>query len=171
MLYWAYGSNLCKAAMARRCPRARPFDVLTVPDGALVFRSVADVVSRPGSSVPGGLWEITRRCEAALDRYEGVASDYYLKKYFRLQVNGRERRCLYYIMNPIYRGVAPPSEGYLETIIEGYNDFGLDTAALNTAVEESWSNKRITRQVRESRARRGGRAARLGDYFSRNNPP
>lgn len=165
MLYWAYGSNLNKAAMAVRCPAARPFSRLTVGDGRLLFRGVADVQPCEGREIPGALWEITRDCERALDLYEGVASGFYVRRWLRLRIDGAERPALYYVMSPDRIGVAPPSEPYLETIIEGYRDFGLDLEQLDRSVRESWDEKHLTPRIRRHRVRRGGDVARWEDYF------
>jgi gamma-glutamylcyclotransferase (GGCT)/AIG2-like uncharacterized protein YtfP len=152
-LYWAYGSNLNVAAMKRRCPKAKKFEALTVEDGALVFRGVADVVVRKGSQVKGGLWWITKECEANLDMYEGVAGGLYLKRYLLLKVKGKEQRALYYVMRTD-RGVMPPNEHYLETIAQGYRDFGLDLAYLDVALHESWRDKKVTPLLRERHDRK-----------------
>lgn len=160
MYYWAFGSNLCKRHMRVRCPAANPVGPMTVDDAALIFRGVADVTVRKESIVPGGLWRITRECEAALDRYEGVSSRLYLKRYLTIKVKGKIEDCLFYQMST-HRGVMPPSEGYLGTILEGYRDFDLDTDILNAAVEESWGTKKVTPFLKERHLRRGGRLARL----------
>lgn len=165
MLYWAYGSNLNRAAMAERCPGARMVGPLTIKGGALVFRGVADVILRDDSAIPGGVWEINQEDERELDLYEGVRSGLYRKLYLRLAVDGRERRCLYYAMSPDRYGIAPPSEPYLETIMEGYRDFGLPMERLEAAVMESWEDKRLTPRIARHRRRRGGKVARVEKYF------
>jgi hypothetical protein len=150
-LYWAYGSNLNKAHMAQRCPGATPVAKLTLPRARLVFRSVADVVYDAESNCPGGLWRISREDEAALDRYEGVAGGLYEKRYILVRIGGREERCLLYTMRS--REVAPPGQGYLATIVQGYKDFGLDLAYLDRTVEAAWDEKAIGPDVRRRRAR------------------
>ena len=141
--YWAYGSNLNVAQMKLRCPKAKVVGPFPLEDGALVFRGVADVEGRKGSVVPGGLWKITPECEAALDRYEGVAWKMYDKRYIVLKMpNGKVVDCLFYKMRS--SGIMPPSEAYLSSIIQGYKDFGLDMSYLEQAVEHSWSKKNKT---------------------------
>lgn len=71
ILYFAYGANTNAGSMARRCPAARAVATCTIPDHALVFRGVADVVVRKGFTVRGVMWEITEECERALDAFEG----------------------------------------------------------------------------------------------------
>jgi AIG2-like family len=146
-LYWAYGANLNVDSMARRCPGAEPVAALVMPNGALVFRGVADVVVRKGSEVHGGLWWITPACERSLDRFEGVSSGLYLKRELVVRLSKVPHKCLFYQM-AMSTGVMPPSEHYLDTIAEGYRDFGLDLDALDEAVQESWVGKKVTSVLR-----------------------
>lgn len=158
LLYWAYGSNLNVKEMAIRCPGAKKVQALALPNGALVFRGVADAVYREGSTVHGGLWLITKEHEAFLDRYEGVSSKLYSKCYLKLLVNGEERQCLYYQMNE--QGIYPPSDSYVERIAQGYRDFGLPMEALDAALQESWGSKQPTQYLIKRHVRRGGKLAK-----------
>ncbi len=153
-LYWAYGSNLNVKAMKVRCPGAKKIRALSLDDGALIFRGVADAIFREGSTVHGGLWSITADNERSLDAYEGVSGNLYRKEYLKLLVDGEERDCLYYQMNS--QGIMPPSENYLNVILDGYKDFGLPLEALEAAWDESWGNKKPTRQLRRRHKTRGG---------------
>lgn len=161
-LYWAYGSNLNVAAMDERCPGAHKLRALKLPEFALVFRGVADVVHRKGARAYGGLWWINHRHEATLDTYEGVNSGFYLKRYAKLHFEGIKEpvRTLYYQMS-MRRGVMPPSEPYLNTIAQGYRDFGLPLEALEAALQEAWEDKKVTPVLRVRHARRGGKMARV----------
>jgi len=166
-LYWAYGSNLNFAHMNRRCPAAEPVADLTVKHAALVFRGVADVTDRRGSSVPGGLWRITRECERSLDSYEGVSSRAYLKRFFTVVLpNGQWEDVLFYQMSAKH-GVMPPTESYLATILRGYHDFSLPVAVLDAALQEAWNEKQVTRYLRERHVRRGSPALASARYLER----
>lgn len=153
-LYWAYGSNLCHRSMRTRCPDAVPLDRLDVNDASLIFRGVADVTIRKGQFVPGGLWRISEEDERNLDRYEGVASRLYLKRYLPIKRGGKLRRVLFYQMRTD-RGVMPPSHFYVQVIAQGYRDFGLPEDVLDRAVRASWSDKEVTPMLRERHERRG----------------
>ena len=121
IFYWAYGSNLSAAQMRRRCPSAIKYGPMTVHDCALVFRGVADVTIREGSSTQGGLWQITADCERELDAWEGVGKKRrgaYMKRYFRIKIKGRLYTCLFYQMRAT-EGVMPPSESYIATLAKG----------------------------------------------------
>lgn len=142
--YWAYGSNLSFAQMRSRCPFARPFDKLSLTDGELTFRGYADVESAEGGRIEGGLWKITDLCQRTLDRFEGVGTGKnYEKRYLMLRINGRDEKCLYYRMVHQF-GVMPPTDKYLKTIEQGYEDFGLDKRLLDEALARSWNEKAKT---------------------------
>lgn len=152
-LMWAYGSNLNKAQMAHRCPAARSLGARWLPNARLVFRSVADVVYDASERCPGGLWRITPEDEIALDAYEGVSGGLYEKQHLLVRWKGKPEKMLIYTM--LSDAIAPPGEGYLNVIAQGYRDFGLPLDYLDRAVEASWDDKHITEDVRRRRARPG----------------
>lgn len=150
---WAFGSNLCVEQMQQRCPDAKVYSALILPNAILRFRGVADVAYLKGAECPGGLWEISERDEAALDRYEGVSADprrpgLYVKKYFEVELRDEgdvKARVLYYQMSEI--GIMPPSQHYLDVIAQGYRDFGLPMERLERALAHSWNRKRKTQSL------------------------
>lgn len=155
-LMWAFGSNLNVDQMHRRCPAARPLEPLAVPNAVLRFRSVADVAYLRGAECPGGLWRITRACEAALDRYEGYRADgsgLYAKRYLTVAYHGERVKVLYYQMTTL--GIFPPSRGYYDVIARGYADFGLDLEPLERALEHAWDRQRKTTGIARRYALKG----------------
>lgn len=159
-IYFAYGSNLNRDQMARRCPDAVPLDSLELPGARLVFRGVADVVFEDGATCPGGLWQITPACEAELDRYEGFQPDgggMYRKVYVPVEgLPDGETEVMLYVMNST--GIMPPAVWYYNAIAEGYEDFGLSPIELRKALKHSHDAKRPT-HVERKRMRRNGRPA------------
>lgn len=137
MIYMAYGSNLNMKQMEYRCPDAEPLGHMMLPDYKLVFRGVADIVKCSNSRVPVGLWSITKECEAALDEYEGFPV-MYRKSYVQL-ISGK--KALIYQMNS--KNIRVPSEHYFKVILEGYDDFGIDTPPLYEALTESYEQSSI----------------------------
>ncbi len=133
-LYMAYGSNLNLGQMARRCPTARVVGTAMLEGYQLLFNGVATIVPREGAVVPVGIWEIDKRCEEALDRYEGYPS-LYRKETLTVELKGEQVDAMVYIMNR--DRPALPAYSYYETIEDGYNDVGLDTAHLRKAIEET----------------------------------
>lgn len=151
-LYIAYGSNLCKGAMRSRCPNAQPVGRILLTNSKLVFRGVADLEYAPNSVTPCGIWRVTPDCEHALDRYEGIGSGFYYRDLnIRLRFRGNSERALVYLMRS--EGIYPPSQGYVNVIRKGYEDFGLDQSYLDEAIEHSFESKSPDRQTRERRVR------------------
>jgi len=152
-LYLAYGSNLNKRQMRFRCPTARPLGKVMLADAKLVFRGCADIAYSPGDVAPCGLWQIGPEDERNLDAYEGVAGGLYFKEYVELRRKGKPhpQPALIYVM--LTDGIYPPSQNYANSIREGYANFGLDTAFLDRAIEESYDEKNPDHQTRQRRER------------------
>lgn len=151
-LYLSYGSNLCRRSMRIRCPDAKPVGKILLTNSRLVFRGVADVEYCPGSKTPCGIWHISQRDEDALDRYEGVNSGFYYKEYgIKVKLKGEEYNPLIYLMRS--EGVYPPSQGYVDTLRRGYEDFQLDQSYLDDAIEHSYNAKSPDEQTRSRRQR------------------
>ena len=155
-LYLAYGSNLAKSQMRRRCPSARALGSIMLKDAKLVFRGVADVIYSAGSQVPVGVWRIYRDDEEALDRYEGIRSGYYSKELVELD-DGSE--ALLYVMNS--KGIYPPTQQYYDIVRQGYRDFGLDMDYLHKALAESYERKKPTEATERRRAKQQRNLQRL----------
>lgn len=155
-LMWAFGSNLNMRAMQERCPKAEPLEPLYLPNGLLVFRGVADVEGKTDERkiVAGGLWKVTPECIRALDRYEGVSSGLYSKKYLVIKIRGEIKAVLFYKMEN-ERGIMPPWDAYFDVIAEGYRDFGLDERFLLDARARSWAEKRKTPHLNQRWERKG----------------
>jgi gamma-glutamylcyclotransferase (GGCT)/AIG2-like uncharacterized protein YtfP len=136
-LYGAYGSNLNKDQMTLRCPSAKPVASYELKGHLLKFRGVADVECAAKDSVVAlGLWRITKSCEEALDRYEGVANNFYTKKFIYTHYG---KVMIYVMCDQI--GIYPPSNFYLDGIAKGYFDFDLDNTLLKDALTNSYTNE------------------------------
>ena len=130
MLYIAYGSNMNRRQMARRCPKARPLAAIWLTGWRLVMKRVADIEPDPHALTPAALWEITRSCERALDAYEGFPHLYIKERISMALPNGRRAKPMAYVMSgPRQRDYGPASDGYLASIADGYRDFGFDDLA------------------------------------------
>lgn len=139
-LYIAYGSNLDRGQMARRCPTAEVVCSGMLYGHELLFRgsqfgAVATVVPKPGACVPVLVWKIKPSDERALDLYEGYPH-LYRKENLSVTMDGRERDIMAYVMTG-EREYGVPARSYYETIARGYADAGFDTGVLNEAVQES----------------------------------
>ena len=136
-LYGAYGSNLNKAQMRYRCPKALPCETLVLNNHTLVFRGVADIEEVRGQSVTLGLWMITERCERALDRYEGFPH-LYTKQF----IDTAAGQVMVYTMCD-QSDVHPPSHNYLASICKGYDDFAIDRELIKPALDHSYTKQAI----------------------------
>lgn len=139
-LYVAYGSNLNIRQMKHRCPTAKLYGTGEIKNYELQFKghpgsAFATIAPKEDASVPVAVWEIQARDEMSLDRYEGYPSHYF-KQNIPVQLDGEEVNAMVYIMN-LKMGFGLPSPYYYQTVHEGYNDCGLNTDVLDTAVKES----------------------------------
>lgn len=140
-LYGAYGSNLNIEQMQMRCPLAEPVGTMVLHGWELKFRGVADIEASKSGAVPLGLWRITERCEQALDIYEGYPR-LYTKETIGVKGIKDElgtSKVMLYMMNS--DSVYPPSMPYLDTILKGYNDFGLPEDYLKNALKDSYARE------------------------------
>jgi gamma-glutamylcyclotransferase (GGCT)/AIG2-like uncharacterized protein YtfP len=138
--YIAYGSNLNMAQMAYRCPDALPCGSGVLRDYELLFRghpggAYATVEPCTGSSVPVGVWRITKRCERALDRYEGFPS-LYRKQTVSVETAHGTVEGIVYIMNDIYPP-AQPMQYYIDVCLDGYDDFYLNKEIFRAALRKN----------------------------------
>ncbi len=117
MKYFAYGSNLNQKYMQWRCKDAVCLGTFMLQGYQLVFRFYADIIPSQDNAIKGGLWEISENDETALDRYEGYPDLY--EKYY-------EGDIMFYRMCDENRNYGLPSNGYLEDLLAGMEDFGLD---------------------------------------------
>ena len=131
-LYFAYGENLNRAHMALWCPDAVSISRATLADHRLVFRPWTDIVPSPGDRVLGALYEIGPRDLAAIDEYEEVPV-LYQRIHVTVQTDSGPIRTIAYQMTPGHPPTMPP-EDYLNLILQGYQDWELDTSALTVIV-------------------------------------
>lgn len=130
-LYLAYGSNLNVDQMKFRCPDSYIVGTANMA-GKLVFRrGYLTVEPCAGSTVPLGVWSISKADELSLDRYEGFPR-FYRKETKLVTAHGESLEAIIYIMNDGFP-ITPPSSRYYKTVAEGYNDFGFDEKILARA--------------------------------------
>ena len=135
MLYIAYGSNINLPQMSFRCPHSKVVGTAVVKGWELEFRGVATIVPKPETEVPVLLWELDPRDIPALNRYEGFPH-LYRQSEIDVELNGKTVKGMAYLMN---RGqISPPSQGYLQTIWDGYKANGMDTSHLVEAAARAY---------------------------------
>ncbi len=134
MLYFAYGSNLNHFQMKRRCKDSIFLKKYNLKDFKLTFRSkyrAADIERKKNSTVPGGIFEISKSDEKKLDLYEDFPI-LYKKIYF----NYYNKKMMTYTMvdKTEFRY---PTERYLNVVKRGYKDCNLDLKYLITALKNT----------------------------------
>lgn len=143
--YFAYGSNCNLGQMAHRCPDATLVGRVTLQNYRLTFNGrgmmrssgVASVRRHNGRYVPGLLWEITPECERSLDRYEGYPYLYEKKNVTVHTEDGGTVKAMVYVMTDRYQDPAIPSSGYLQGIVEGFQENGLNVVPVLDALAET----------------------------------
>ena len=128
MLYFAYGMNTNSQGMAQRCPGAVAFGAAKLLGHRFRFSGPADVQVDHRTDVDGVLWDITEDCLRALDILEGYPY-YYDRKWANVEFEGEVYQAMVYYMNPGHRN-SPPGLGYFEMVLEGYEEFGVNTQQL-----------------------------------------
>ena len=148
--YLAYGSNLNVRQMKLRCPTARVVGTAEIKDYELFFKgsqtgSYLTIEPKKGGIVPVAVWEVQEQDVRRLDAYEGFPKFYY-KKDMEIRYKGirtgrhRTVTAFVYIMHED-REIGIPSNRYISTCIEGYNDFGFNLNILFDAVDRSIPNE------------------------------
>jgi len=140
MLYFAFGSNLDREQMKRRCPGSKLVAPATLPNHALGFTgfsgnwggAVATVAPRPGAQTEGILYRLTDDDLRALDGFEGHPNVYRrVRKYVR-SANGR--KVLAYVYVRPLDAPDDPSAEYLRVIMKAYMKHGFNMKALKRAL-------------------------------------
>ena len=133
MLYFAYGSNLNHYQMKNiRCFGSRYLKAFYLKDYKLIFChpnklnkfGYANIIKKKESKVVGAIWEITKKHEKILDRYEEFPKSY-KKKYFYL--NGK--KIMFYIMDKYF--IKKPPKSYINIIKKGYKNCNIDIKHIN----------------------------------------
>lgn len=127
--YIAYGSNMNKEQMERRCPDARCIWPAMVDGYRLEYGNkcssgnYATLVPAEGSSVPALIWAVSEADKRRLDRYEGVALGCYEAKVLPFRSGPWRGAGLAYVMPEDFTP-GEPSEEYLELVDDARVDLG-----------------------------------------------
>jgi len=140
---FAYGSNLSRAQMKRRCPNAVFAGKATLHGYRLVFAghsttwngAVATLAKDPQSRVEGVLYRMTREEVELLDAHEGAPKVYQRAGVRVWDDRGRRRRAHVYWKKPT--PIVRLERRYVGVIAAAYLRLGFDTAPLVRAIEEA----------------------------------
>ena len=150
-LYFAYGSNMVREQMRRRCPGARALGPAMLRDHrfAIISGGHGTVQPHAGAAVHGVLWQLGRDAVAALDRYEEVEAGLYRRTHRMVERDGRPVRALVYVAATQKPGRARPA--YLAAIIDAARGFALPAsyvAALEAIARTSAGVRPASRSAR-----------------------
>jgi len=117
MLHFAYGSNMDRGLMQRRCANAVAIGPARLDKWRFIVTrdGYASVVPDAGAVVHGVLWRLSPRDVAAVNAYESLDSGLYHRRMLPV----RCERCvpaLVYVARQ--RGVGRPKPGYQELVVE-----------------------------------------------------
>jgi len=131
-LYFAYGSNMNRAAMRLRCPSSRALGRARLARHKFFIMSAgyASVKCDPSADVHGVLYELALSDIPGLDRYEEVGRGLYNKVVQPvLREAGAPVRALVYVGRSRVEG--KPSAAYLDAIIGAAKDWSLPDAYMS----------------------------------------
>tara|TARA_B100001057_G_scaffold190754_1_gene191564 strand:+ start:448 stop:807 length:360 start_codon:yes stop_codon:yes gene_type:complete len=117
--------------MKRRCKDSSFIKKIKLKNFTLTFRSeyrAADIEPKKNSTVPGGLFKISKSDEKKLDVYEDYPILY--KKYY-FSYYGKKVMTYTMVKKTSFRF---PTEKYLNTVKQGYKDCNLDVRYLKKAL-------------------------------------
>jgi len=124
-LYFAYGSNMSRGPMRRRCPTAREagIGVLRGHRFLIMANGYASVAPAPGCDVYGLLWRIGPPDLAALDDYEDVAGGLYVRNTLPVLQDGQTIQALVYL--GCERREGRPRADYMALVVNAARECGL----------------------------------------------
>lgn len=127
-LCFAYGANMHRDDMRRRCPEAMPLGPARLDGWRFVVTrdGYASIIRQRGRVVYGVLWEVPPRALAAIDAFEGVSFGLYKRTTQTVRYGGGSRRALVYVGRR--RPVGSPVRGYLEQVMVAAGTWALPAA-------------------------------------------
>ena len=136
-LYFAYGSNMSREPMRRRCPGAKELGTAVLHHHRFIImaNSYGSVVPAPGMNVHGVLWDITPRDLAALDAYENMDAGLYRHAMLPVFHGALTVSALIYLGCETREG--QPPRGYIEGVVEAAREWKLPPEYIATLAR--WS--------------------------------
>jgi gamma-glutamylcyclotransferase (GGCT)/AIG2-like uncharacterized protein YtfP len=122
-LYFAYGSNMDRAHMAKLCRGGEALGVATAENQIyyIAASGYASIAPRRNARVYGVLWKINAQDLGKLDAYESVETGLYCAAAIPVRHNGKLLRAMIYYALEAKPGY--PKPGYQENIIAAARDW------------------------------------------------
>jgi gamma-glutamylcyclotransferase (GGCT)/AIG2-like uncharacterized protein YtfP len=124
-LHFAYGSNMSRALMVRRCPGARAIAPARLDGWRFVImrEGYASIVPARGGEVHGVVWRLSPRDLAALNTYENLDRGLYVRRVLPVSLAARRRAALVYVAPGSAQG--RPLPGYQELLVKAAREWNL----------------------------------------------
>lgn len=141
MLHFAYGSNMSRAQMCRRCPTAVALGTARLLGWRFTIMGggYASVVPLPGSHVEGVLWRLRPRDLAALNVFECLDSGIYRRRMLAVLYHRGRARALVYLARD--RSEGRPNPGYQKIVVAAARDWELPEPYVRAL--ERWAPSRL----------------------------
>nr|WP_315024090.1 gamma-glutamylcyclotransferase family protein [uncultured Aminipila sp.] len=150
-IYVAYGSNMNIHRMAKSCPFAKVLGVGELENYKLTFRGrhrgVANIEKCEGQKIPVVLWEINDTWGKVLEKSASI-----LRRYVKNQVQVKFRNqtidaVVYVIADKYCEFPAKPRLSYIETMEQGYDEYGIIKDGLFNAVQDVYKELAIKKFI------------------------
>ncbi|HEX2653806.1 MAG TPA: gamma-glutamylcyclotransferase family protein [Xanthobacteraceae bacterium] len=125
ILHFAYGSNMSRVHMQRRCPSAKAIGLARLDGWRYLIMSdgYASAAPSPGRTVHGVLWHLQPRDLAALNAYENLDQGVYVRRILPVRMGSQCKAALVYVGRS--REPGRPVRGYRELVIASAREWGL----------------------------------------------
>ena len=125
ILHFAYGSNMSRSLMWRRCPGAQEVGTATIRGWRFIISSdgFGSIEPRPGGVVHGVLWRLGPRDLAAINAYESLDSGLYVRRTLPVRYRRQTMPALVYISRR--RAEGRPRPGYMAVVEDAARDWQL----------------------------------------------
>jgi hypothetical protein len=124
-LHFAYGSNMSRALMGARCPRAQAIGIATLLGWRFVINpeGFGSIARQLGGRVHGVLWRLSARDLAAVNAYESVDSGLYVRRRLPVRCGATQATALVYIARR--QGEGLPRPGYIPLVVDAAREWQL----------------------------------------------
>jgi hypothetical protein len=124
-LHFAYGSNMSRALMGARCPRAEAIGIATLLGWRFVINpeGFGSIARQLGGRVHGVLWRLSARDLAAVNAYESIDSGLYVRRRLPVRCGATQATALVYIARR--QGEGLPRPGYIPLVVDAAREWQL----------------------------------------------
>lgn len=139
-IYVAYGSNMNIHRMAKSCPFAKVLGVGELEDYKLTFRGkrrgVANIERCKGQRTPVVLWKVNCNWAKFLDKFANISPKYVRKEVKVKFRNSTIDAAVFVIADKYCEFPAKPSQCYIDTMLQGYDEHGIIKDGLFNAIQD-----------------------------------